>query len=97
VPPAPLTTSVRPACWRWTAVRVPTLVVQGEADPFGRPEEFPADQQIVVVPSADHGFKVPRRAELSQDDVRGLVVEAALEFIVRDVVGNRPASHGVGT
>ncbi len=80
-----------------TAVRVPTLVVQGEADPFGRPEEFPAEQPIVVVPSADHGFKVPRRAELSQDDVLGLVVEATLEFIVRDVVGNRPASRGVGT
>jgi uncharacterized protein len=80
-----------------TGVRVPTLVVQGEADPFGRPEEFPAAQQIVVVPAADHGFKVPRRAELDQDDVRGLVVEAALEFIVREVVGNRPATHGVGT
>ncbi len=78
-------------------VRVPSLVVQGEVDPFGRPEEFPADQQIVVVPSADHAFKVPRRAELSQDDVRGLIVEAALEFIVREVVGNRPAAHGVGT
>ena len=25
------------------AVRVPTLVVQGERDPFGRPEEFPPD------------------------------------------------------
>jgi predicted alpha/beta-hydrolase family hydrolase len=80
-----------------TAVRVPTLVVQGEMDPFGRPEEFPAEQPIVVVPSADHGFKVPRRAELSQDDVLGLIVEATLEFVVRDVVGNRPASRGVGT
>jgi len=27
---------------------------------------------------------------LSQADAWGLVVEAALEFIVRDVVGNRP-------
>ena len=80
-----------------SGVRVPTLVVQGEADPFGRPEEFPAAQQIVVVPAADHGFKVPRRAELDEDDVRGLVVEAALEFIVREVVGNRPATNGVGT
>ncbi len=76
-------------------VRVPSLVVQGENDPFGRPEEFPADQQIVVVPSADHSFKVPRRAELSQEDVLGLVVEATLEFVVRDVVGNRGAAGGV--
>jgi len=80
-----------------TAVRVPTLVVQGEMDAFGRPEEFPADQPIVVVPGADHSLKVPKRGELTQDDVLGLVVEATLEFVVRDVVGNRPRPTGVGT
>ena len=80
-----------------TSVRVPTLVVQGENDPFGRPEEFPPDQRLVVVPAADHGFAVPRRAELSADDVLGLVVESTLEFVVREVVGNRPAPGGVGT
>ena len=80
-----------------TAVRVPTLVVQGEVDPFGRPEEFPAAQPIVVVPGADHGFKVPKRGKLSQEDVLGLVVEATLEFVVRDIVGNRPGTSGVGT
>jgi uncharacterized protein len=79
-----------------TAVRVPTLVVQGEADPFGRPDEFPPTQSLVVVPGADHGFKVPKRGELTQEDVLGLVVEATLEFIVRDVIGNRPAADGVG-
>jgi uncharacterized protein len=79
------------------APRVPTLVIQGEMDAFGRPEEFPADQPIVVVPSADHGLKVPKRGELTQDDVLGLVVEATLEFVVRDVIGNRPAVPGVGT
>ncbi len=77
--------------------RVPTLVIQGELDAFGRPEEFPEGQPMVVVPSADHGLKVPKRAELSQDDVHGLVVEATLEFVVRDVIGNRPAAPGVGT
>jgi hypothetical protein len=79
------------------APRVPTLVIQGEMDAFGRPEEFPDDQPMVVVPSADHGLKVPKRAELTQDDVLGLVVEATLEFVVRDVIGNRPAGTGVGT
>jgi hypothetical protein len=66
-------------------------------DAFGRPEEFPDDQPMVVVPSADHGLKVPKRAELTQDDVLGLVVEATLEFVVRDVIGNRQAGTGVGT
>ena len=79
------------------APRVPTLVIQGEMDAFGRPDEFPADQPMVVVPSADHGLKVPKRADLTQDDVLGLVVEATLEFVVRDVIGNRPAVPGVGT
>ena len=32
------------------AVQVPTLVVQGERDPFGRPEEFPPDRELAVVP-----------------------------------------------
>ena len=41
------------------AVAVPTLVVQGERDPFGRPEEFPPDRELTVVPGADHGFRVP--------------------------------------
>ena len=79
------------------APQVPTLVIQGEMDAFGRPDEFPADQPMVVVPSADHGLKVPKRADLTQDDVLGLVVEATLEFVVRDVIGNRPAVPGVGT
>ena len=78
-------------------VPVPTLVVQGERDAFGHPDEFPPDQRIVAVPGADHSFKVPKRAELSQEDVLGLVVEATLEFVVRDVVGNRPAAGRVET
>ena len=73
-----------------TAVRVPVLVVQGDRDPFGGPEEFPAGPPLVVVPGGDHGLAVPRRGELSQEDAWGLVVEAVLEFLVRDVVGNRP-------
>ena len=78
-----------------TAVAVPTLVVQGENDPFGRPDEFPEHQPLVVVPQADHSFKVPRRSGLTASDVCGIIVEATLEFVVRDVVGNRPAARGV--
>jgi uncharacterized protein len=78
-----------------TAVGVPALVVQGENDPFGRPDEFPEHQPLVVVPQADHSFKVPRRSGLSDSDVCGIIVEATLEFVVRDVVGNRPAARGV--
>ena len=67
--------------------RVPTLVVQGEKDTMGRPEAFPAELEMAVVPDADHGFKVPKRASVSQDEAMEIVVESALEWIVREIVG----------
>jgi predicted alpha/beta-hydrolase family hydrolase len=69
------------------AARVPTLVIQGERDPFGRPEEFPSDLDLAVVPDADHGFKVPARAELTEADAMGIIVESTLEWILREVTG----------
>ncbi|WP_405953272.1 alpha/beta family hydrolase [Streptomyces prunicolor] len=58
---------------------VPTLVVQGGNDPFGKPAEFPeGDFELVEVPYGDHGFAVPKRAEIGQ--------EAALEIITGRVV-----------
>ena len=71
------------------AAGLPTLVVQGERDPFGAPEEFPADVDLTVVPGADHGFHVPKRGDVSQEDALGIIVEATLEWVVREVVGNR--------
>ena len=66
---------------------VPTLVIQGGNDAMGRPEEFPPDIDLSVVPEADHGFAVPARASLSQDDALEIVVESTLEWIVREIVG----------
>lgn len=66
---------------------VPTLVVQGERDTFGRPEEFPDDTEMAVVPGGDHGFKVPARGPLTQEEAMGVVVEATLEWVIREVVG----------
>ena len=67
---------------------VPTLVVQGENDTFGRPEEFPSDVDLAVVPSADHGFATPKRSGVSEEDAMAIVVESALEWLVREVTGN---------
>lgn len=71
---------------------VPTLVVQGANDPFGRPEEFPdplpPGTDLAVVPDADHGLAVPKRAAISQEDAMGIVVEAVLEWVVREIAGN---------
>ncbi|WP_395692529.1 alpha/beta family hydrolase [Nocardioides sp.] len=67
---------------------VPTLVVQGERDTMGRPDEFPADVDLAVVPGADHSFRVPRSGELSQEEALGIIVESTLEWVTREVAGN---------
>lgn len=69
--------------------RVRTLVIQGERDPFGTPEEFPEDVELAVVPAADHSMKVLKSAPLSQAEALAVVLEATLEWIVREVGGNR--------
>jgi len=71
---------------------VPTLVVQGEQDTMGRPEEFPGDLDHVdfaVVPGADHGLRVPRSAGLSDAEAMEIVVESTLEWLVREIAGPR--------
>ncbi|MCW2816388.1 MAG: hypothetical protein JWN84_3843 [Nocardioides sp.] len=70
--------------------RVPTLVVQGERDAMGRPEAFPADLDLAVIPEADHSFKVPQRGSITQDEALEILVQSTLEWIVREVVGNSP-------
>lgn len=72
-------------------VQVPLLVIQGERDAMGRPEAFPADVDLCVVPAADHGLKVPARGPVSQDEAMEIVVEATLEWLVREVIGNQGA------
>lgn len=72
--------------------RLPTLVVQGERDELGRPEEFPDDlvrTELVVVPDADHGFAVHKRGPISAEEAMRIVVESTLAF-VRTVAGTPP-------
>ncbi|MGI5457874.1 alpha/beta family hydrolase [Streptomyces sp. CA-249302] len=60
---------------------VPTLVVQGGNDPFGRPAEFPdGEYALVEVPGGDHGFAVPKRAEITQDAAVGIITDAVVEW-----------------
>ncbi|MFF9567962.1 alpha/beta family hydrolase [Streptomyces sp. NPDC014685] len=59
---------------------VPTLVVQGGNDPFGRPAEFsPGTYRIAEVPYGDHGFAVPKKAGTTQEE--------ALETLTAAVTG----------
>jgi uncharacterized protein len=68
---------------------VSTLVIQGERDTMGRPEAFPEDIDLAVVPGADHGLKVPAKGPVTQAEAMEIVVEATLEWIVREVTGNQ--------
>lgn len=71
------------------------LVVQGEHDPHGRPEEFPADMigvDLTIVPSADHGLRVAANAPIDQADADLIITEAVLEWVVAEVLGAGPAA-----
>ncbi|WP_208641641.1 alpha/beta family hydrolase [Streptomyces africanus] len=60
---------------------VPTLVVQGGNDPFGRPGEFPeGPYELVEVPYGDHGFAVPKRAEITQEEAVAVITDAVVEW-----------------
>lgn len=68
-----------------TGAGVPTLVVQGDRDPFGAPDQFPSTVDLAVIPSADHGFATLKRAELTQEEALSVIVEAVLEWITREI------------
>ncbi|WP_107471307.1 alpha/beta family hydrolase [Streptomyces monashensis] len=60
---------------------VPTLVVQGGNDPFGRPAEFPeGPYELVEVAYGDHGFAVPGRADITQERALEIITGAVVEW-----------------
>ncbi|GHE04696.1 alpha/beta hydrolase family protein [Streptomyces alanosinicus] len=61
---------------------VPTLVVQGGNDPFGRPAEFPpGDFELIEVPYGDHGFAVSKRAEIGQERALELITAGVAQWL----------------
>ncbi|MQY34860.1 hypothetical protein SRB17_28300 [Streptomyces sp. RB17] len=62
-------------------VAAPALVVQGGNDTFGKPEEFPeGSYALVEVPYGDHGFAVPKRAEITQERALEIITEGVVEW-----------------
>ncbi|MFD7099851.1 hydrolase, partial [Streptomyces xanthophaeus] len=50
---------------------------RGGRDPFGRPEEFPEGAHTLVeIPYGDHGFAVPKRADLTQEEALDMITAA---------------------
>ncbi|HEU4439436.1 MAG TPA: alpha/beta family hydrolase [Methylomirabilota bacterium] len=70
-------------------IRVPMLVVQGERDAFGTPDELrpflaPLDGATIhVVEGGDHSFKVPRRGPVRQADAYERVQDEIVRWIAR--------------
>jgi predicted alpha/beta-hydrolase family hydrolase len=65
-----------------TGAGVPTLVLQGERDSFGRPDEFPAGPfELVTVAHANHGLAVPAAHDQRKTTERIVIA-------VRDWLGN---------
>ncbi|MFF3320625.1 alpha/beta family hydrolase [Streptomyces sp. NPDC002889] len=63
---------------------VPTLVVQGGNDPFGRPDEFPdGAYELVEVPHGDHGFAVPKRAGVGEAETLQMITDAVRDWTRR--------------
>ena len=69
------------------AIRVPLLVVQGERDPFGGPEEIErqfaaagAAPEVVAVPHGGHGFEV-RLRDATQADVFARVADVVTRWL----------------
>ncbi len=68
-------------------VRVPLLVIQGERDPFGGPDEIAREftragshPLVVPVPGGGHGFEVPARTG-RQGDVFTRVADAVVQWL----------------
>ncbi len=69
------------------AVAVPLLIVQGERDPFGSPDDIArefsaagAQPQVVAIASGGHGFEV-RARDAKQGDVHAGVADTVAEWL----------------
>lgn len=63
--------------------RLPVLVVQGERDDMGAPEEFPPQVPLVSVPYADHSLLVAKRAPVTQDATSRYAASEVLRWIAQ--------------
>jgi predicted alpha/beta-hydrolase family hydrolase len=77
-------------------IRVPLLIVQGERDAFGTPEELrpvlrtlKAPAELYVIEAGDHSFNVPKSAGTPQAQVHARVLDE-IERWLRATIGAKP-------
>jgi predicted alpha/beta-hydrolase family hydrolase len=70
------------------AIAVPMLIVQGERDTFGTPDELrpvlrtlKAKAELFVVEAGDHSFKVPKSAGVAQAQVHARVLDEIARWL----------------
>lgn len=70
------------------SIQIPMLIVQGERDAFGTPDEItpvieklPSKVTLHIVPKGDHSLAVPKSAGVSQADVYAGVLDAITEWM----------------
>jgi uncharacterized protein len=70
------------------AIRVPVLIVQGERDAFGTPEELrpfvehmSARVTLHVVAHGDHSLAVPRAAGVPQQEIYANVLDTIASWV----------------
>lgn len=64
------------------SVGLPLLVVQGDRDAFGGPDQFPGSTRLVAVPDADHGFAVPARSEHDRESTLAMIVDEVSRWVL---------------
>jgi predicted alpha/beta-hydrolase family hydrolase len=71
-----------------SAIAVPILIVQGERDAFGTPDELrpvlrplKAKTELFVVAGGDHSFKVPKSAGMPQAQVHARVLDEIARWL----------------
>lgn len=72
------------------ALATPALVLQGERDPFGTPEDVAGYRlsraiRVVWIPDGDHSFKPRAKSGRTEADNRAFAVERAREFLTERV------------
>jgi predicted alpha/beta-hydrolase family hydrolase len=78
-------------------IKAPMLFVQGSRDSFGTPDELRAimtglepSPALYVVEGGDHSFKVPKRSDVTQEDVHRAVQDHVAAWL-RETSGVRTA------